>query len=397
MAYTPTAICLRADQANKGSRRQGMEDKAFWRNERVAFLALTTVSGIGFWSLHKIAQANFGFKETLRTPGAVGVEKPLAAAGYDGESGQESLWAEGIALARTLTGLGIRLVFKGEAEFPEKLRAIPDAPEWIFIQGLPENLGKPSVAVVGTRKPSDDGLFLTKYVLGVLAGIGCVTVSGLALGIDQTAHISSIRYSLPTVAVLGTGILQNYPKGSNELREEILKAGGSIVSEYLPNQSYSAENFVRRNRIQAALCDVLIPAEWSIKSGTAHTVKYASKYQKRIINLFLPGTQSSRPEIPFSAAEYGASWYEVPTKTENLILFLKSVLLGISGSSPDSQTEHISEIETEKTTLESLSEQDLTLHAAPKKPSQPEQRTPSSPEPESDPDSPNGPGQLPLI
>lgn len=368
-----------------------MEDKAFWRNERVAFLALTTVSGIGFWSLHKIAQANYGFKETLRTPEAVGLEKSLAAAGYDGESGQESLWTEGIALARTLTGLGIRLVFKGEAEFPEKLRVIPDAPEWVFIQGLPGNLSKPSVAVVGTRKPSDDGLFLTKYVLGVLAGIGCVTVSGLALGIDQEAHKSSIRYSLPTVAVLGTGILQNYPKGSNELREEILKTGGSIVSEYLPNQSYSAENFVRRNRIQAALCDVLIPTEWSIKSGTAHTVKYASKYEKRIINVFLPDTQSSRPEILFSAAEYRASCYEVPTKTENLILFLKSALLGISDSTPTYLVVQASGMATEESTLDSQLETDVASQA------RPEQQTPPMPDPEGESDSSSEPNQLPLI
>lgn len=327
-----------------------MEDKEFWRNERVAFLALTTVTGIGFWSLHKIAQANYGFKEALRAPDMAGVGKSLAAAGYDGEPGQESLWSEGIALARTLTGLGVRLVFKAEAEFPEKLRAIPDAPEWIFIQGLPENLTKPSVAIVGTRKPSDDGLFLTKYVLGVLASIGCVTVSGLALGIDQAAHTSSIRYSLPTVAVLGTGILQNYPKGSNELRDAIVKAGGSIVSEYLPTQSYSAENFVRRNRIQAALCDILIPSEWSIKSGTAHTVKYASKYGKKIINVFLPGTQNSRPEIPFSAAEYRASWYEVPTKTENLIQFLQSVLQGVPDGSSPPETESDSDIKVETNT-----------------------------------------------
>lgn len=374
-----------------------MEDKAFWRNERVAFLALTTVSGIGFWSLHKIAQANYGFKETLRTPEAVGVEKPLAAAGYDGESGQESLWTEGIALARTLTGLGIRLVFKGEAEFPEKLRVIPDAPEWVFIQGLPGNLSKPSVAVVGTRKPSDDGLFLTKYVLGVLAGIGCVTVSGLALGIDQEAHKSSIRYSLPTVAVLGTGILQNYPKGSDELREEILKAGGSIVSEYLPNQSYSAENFVRRNRIQAALCDVLIPTEWSIKSGTAHTVKYASKYEKRIINVFLPDTQSSRPEILFSAAEYRALRYEVPTKTESLILFLRSALLGISDSTPSYLVAQATDVTTEESTLDLQLKTDVTLEVeATIKPESEQQTSPTS-GPESEPDNPQKLSQLPLI
>jgi len=303
-----------------------MEDKDFWRNERVAFLALTTVSGIGFWSLHKIAAMNLGFKESLRSPTLAGLEKILAASGYTDTASQESLWADGISLARTLTGLGIRVVFRSEPEFPEKLRNIPDPPEWLFIQGQTSNLDQPAVAVVGTRKPSEDGLFLTKYILGVLASIGCVTVSGLALGIDQAAHSSSIRYDLPTVAVLGTGILQNYPKGSEALRESIIKAGGTIVSEYLPNQSYSAENFVRRNRLQAALSDVLVPTEWSIKSGTAHTVKYASKYGKKIINIYLPGTESSRLEIPFSAEEYSASWYEVPKKTEALIQAIKEII-----------------------------------------------------------------------
>lgn len=382
---------LRQDRSGRlQGNAAGMEDKAFWRNERIAFLALTTVTGIGFWSLHKIAQTNYGFKETLRAPGAVGVEKLLTAAGYDGESGQELLWAEGIALARTLTSLGVRLVFKNEAEFPTRLRAIPDAPEWIFIQGAPENLSKPSVAIVGTRKPSEDGLFLTQYVLAVLAGIGCVTVSGLALGIDQTAHVSSIRYSLPTVAVLGTGILQNYPRGSNELREQILKAGGSIVSEYLPNQSYSGENFVRRNRLQAALCDVLIPTEWSIKSGTAHTVKYANKYEKRIVNVCLPGTRGSRPEIPFSAAEYRAAWFEVPTRTEALIMFLKSELLGSAESNPEAATDTDQPVGRDKRTLDKPEE----IEAAPQPAKEAQQEPVAAPE---DPGSHNEPSQLPLI
>ncbi|WP_312441444.1 MULTISPECIES: DNA-processing protein DprA [Stutzerimonas] len=303
-----------------------MEDKEFWRNERVAFLALTTVKGVGFWSLHKIAQSNFGFKKVLREPENSGIEK-LIGADYSGESSQEALWAEGISLARALTATGIRLIFKGESDFPARLKEIPDAPEWIFIQGKPENLKKPAVTVVGTRKPTDDGLFLTKYILAILANFDCVTVSGLALGIDQTAHTESIRYGLPTVAVLGTGILQNYPRGSEALRSEILSSGGTIITEYLPHQSYSAETFVRRNRLQAALGDVLVPAEWKIKSGTAHTVKFAAKYHKAIVNLVLPKTLESRAEIPFSAAEYGASWFEIPANTDNLTRLLKAKLL----------------------------------------------------------------------
>lgn len=112
------------------------------------------------------------------------------------------------------------------------------------------------------------------------AGKDVVTVSGLATGIDQIAHIESLRYGIPTVAVLGNGMFVEYPSGSGRLKHQILASGGTIVSEYLPNQSYSSENFVRRNRIQAALCDTLVPVEWMIKSGTAHTVNFAIDYVK---------------------------------------------------------------------------------------------------------------------
>lgn len=303
-----------------------MEDKEFWRNERVAFLALTTVKGIGFWSLHKIAQAKLGFKEVLRKPEGSGIEKQLGSYLSKDEAGYASLWSEGINLARSLTSSGVRLLFKDEPEFPKKLKNIHDAPEWIFIQGSPENLNMPAVSVVGTRKPSDDGLFLTKYTLSILSRLPCISVSGLALGIDQIAHTESLRYGLPTVAVLGTGILLDYPKGSEPLRAKIIASGGTVITEYLPKQSYSAETFVRRNRLQAALGDILIPTEWNIKSGTAHTVKFAAKYGKAIANIFLPYTLESRTEIPFSASEYGASWFEVPTKTDSFVDFLKQNL-----------------------------------------------------------------------
>src|SRR3546814_15118525 len=76
--------------------------------------------------------------------------------------------------------------------------------------------------------------------------------SGLAAGIDQLAHEHSLRAGVPTIAVLGTGMLEDYPKGAGRLRDHILGTGGTIVSEYLPMASYSAENFVQRNRLKAA-------------------------------------------------------------------------------------------------------------------------------------------------
>lgn len=319
-----------------------MDDKEFWRSEKVAFLALASVKGVGFWTIHKIAQSGAGYKDLLKEPESAGLEKSLKEAGFDGVEGQEKLWNVGLASARNLAANAVTLLFKNEPTFPPKLKTIPDAPEWLFVQGNVENLAKHAVAVVGTRKPSDDGLFLTRYVVSSLANTDFVTVSGLALGIDQIAHNESIRYQLPTIAVLGTGILQNYPKGSEPLRSKILHAGGTVISEYLPEQSYSAENFVRRNRLQAALGDILIPAEWQIKSGTAHTVKYAHRYQKKIINIYLPGTMSEKPELEFSASAYGALNFVIPFDTNKLL----EVYEVISATNP-TENENLSNLNTE--------------------------------------------------
>lgn len=296
-----------------------MDDKEFWRSEKVAFLALASVKGIGFWTIHKIAQSGAGYKDLLKEPEKAGLEKIFKEAGFEGFEGQEKLWNVGLVSARNLAASAVILLFKNEPGFPPKLRKIPDAPEWLFVQGNVENLAKHAVAIVGTRKPSDDGLFLTRYVVSSLAKSGFATVSGLALGIDQIAHSESMRYQLPTIAVLGTGILQNYPKGSEPLRSKILHSGGTVITEYLPEQSYSAENFVRRNRLQAALGDILIPAEWQIKSGTAHTVRFAHKYEKRIINVYLPGTMPDKPELDFSASAYGAMNLQIPFDTIKLM------------------------------------------------------------------------------
>lgn len=303
-----------------------MEQREFWKNEKIAFLALTTLKGVGFWTLHKIAQSGFGFKEILKSPDSKYYEKIVSH--EEGRNvlpdAQEEVWGQGLLLARELHKEDIKLVFKGEENFPKKLKEIPDAPEWIFVQGPLENLNAKSVAIVGTRKPSEDGMFLTKLVLSCLARTNYVTVSGLALGIDQLAHVDSLRYHLPTIAVLGTGIKQNYPRGSEVLREQILENGGSIISEYLPHQSYSSENFVRRNRLQAALCDTLIPVEWKVKSGTAHTVGFASKYDKKIANVYLPGTYDQRSELVFSEEQFGATSFEVPYSISDLLDYVKA-------------------------------------------------------------------------
>jgi DNA processing protein len=298
-----------------------------WRNEAIAFLALSSVKGVGYWTMRMVSDLKVGFwsllKEATQPELEMLLRTKLATNGAAWGDYRVELWEHGVEIARKLSIEGIGLIFPKQVEFPESLRHIPDAPAWLFVQGELGNLHAKSIAIVGTRKPSDDGIFLAKYLVAALARSGHPTVSGLALGIDQVVHLESIRYGLPTIAVLGTGMNGNYPKGSEAVRRAILDGGGTIVSEYLPDQTYSAENFVRRNRIQAALCNTLFPVEWKIKSGTAHTVEFAFKYGKKIANLFLPDTYDARPELPFSATAYGAVACEVPSTTNLILEFVR--------------------------------------------------------------------------
>jgi len=274
--------------------------------------------------MHQLATSKAGFKNTFKSnldkyvkleEGAV---TPLAEI-------KKKLWQRGIKIIDELAKDNIVLIFHDEERFPAKLKNIHDAPQWLFVQGNLSILDTQSIAIVGTRKPTEEGMFLTRLILAALHRSSFSTVSGLALGIDQLAHLESIKYELPTVAVLGTGIKESYPKGSEPIRKLILESGGAVVTEYLPTQSYSSENFVRRNRIQAALSDILIPVEWKIKSGTAHTVGFAAKYNKQIINIYLPKTIEARPEIAFSRNSYAASEYEMPLEIPELLSKISSL------------------------------------------------------------------------
>ncbi|TMS47688.1 MULTISPECIES: DNA-processing protein DprA [Acinetobacter] len=167
-------------------------------------------------------------------------------------------------------------------EFPPKMK-MPIY--WLFIQGNLENLYiANSLTLIGSRESTITGSFLAQTLL---YGVGSVkekivTISGLAAGIDQIVHEISLHLGIPTIAILGNGLNENYPANSKALRQDILDAGGTIVTEYFPDMKPSKEAFVNRNRIQAALAKTVIPLEWKEKSGTAHTIRYASEMGKKI-------------------------------------------------------------------------------------------------------------------
>lgn len=262
----------------------------------LAFLTLAAIRGVGHKTLIDLTNAGHRFVDVLEDAPAELIPRQAGrgASPADWRTVVSEAHSFAQEMAERLSKLRVRLLFRDDPCFPRALLDLERPPHWLFIQGAMTPLAMPAVAIVGTRKPSEDGLFLARYVGACLREWAAATVSGLAAGIDQLAHESSLRAQVPTIAVLGTGILDNYPKGSDAVRQRILDGGGTIVSEYLPRASYSAENFVQRNRLQAALGRVLIPVEWARRSGTAHTVRFATALTRPIACLRLADWRSDR-------------------------------------------------------------------------------------------------------
>lgn len=306
-------------------------EQDYWKAETVAFLALQSIHGIGFKTLYKIAAQKNSFKELIKTDDVEHFEKMLRhnlddSTKESNESWMQfkfKLWNKGLDLARDYTKKNIRIFFHDQHSFPKQLKTIPEPPMWLFIEGNIRTLYQPSVAIVGSRKSTEDGLWLTKYIVSAMANTGLASVSGLADGIDQKAHIESMRFGVPTIAVLGTGIDSNYPRGSERLRAEIVANGGAIVTEYLIGQSYSAHNFVRRNRIQASLAQVTVPVEWKIKSGTAHTVNFTKDYGRFLAMPYLYQSDLENAEIKAVSGYERGQVFSVPDQSRDLIKFLK--------------------------------------------------------------------------
>jgi DNA processing protein len=307
------------------------KEQDYWKAETVAFLALQSIRGVGFKTLYKIASQKISFRELIKTDDIGYFEKMLRQKLDDSiKASDESwvhfkleLWNQGLELARNYIKKNIRIFFFDQDIFPPQLKNILEPPMWLFVEGDYRTLHQPSVAIVGSRKATEDGLWLTKYIVAAMANQGLVSVSGLADGIDQKAHVESIRFNIPTIAVLGTGIDSNYPSGSEHLRADIVANGGAIVTEYLIDESYSAYNFIRRNRIQASLAHITIPVEWKIKSGTAHTVKFTKDYCRFLVMPYLYKSDLESAEIKTVSAYRRGQVFSVPEQSSELIEFLK--------------------------------------------------------------------------
>ena len=160
-------------------------------------------------------------------------------------------------------------------DYPDDLRQIPAAPLMLYVKGRAELLRRKSVAVVGSRNASAQGVLNAERMAQALSEAGLTIVSGLALGIDTAAHAGGLRGAGATVAVIGTGADRIYPAANGKLARQIAEEG-CIVSEYALGTPPLRDNFPRRNRVISGLARGVLVVEAAAKSGSLITARLAA-------------------------------------------------------------------------------------------------------------------------
>ena len=168
---------------------------------------------------------------------------------------------------------GAHLLLLEDEGYPRPLLDLPDPPPVLFAIGDLATLRAPAVAIVGTRGSTLYGERVTREIAGALARAGVAIVSGLARGIDGTAHRAALAADGRTVAVLGTGVDVAYPAAHRALHGEIA-ARGLLLSQELPGDRATSGSFPKRNRIIAALTQAIIVIEAPVRSGALITAEH---------------------------------------------------------------------------------------------------------------------------
>ncbi|MBI2055863.1 MAG: DNA-protecting protein DprA [Candidatus Sungbacteria bacterium] len=176
----------------------------------------------------------------------------------------------------------ISFIHENDPQYPAPLKEIPQPPVVLYMQGkLPENQ---CIAVVGTRRPTTYGRETAEVFTRACAEAGLGIVSGLAIGIDTVAHLTTLDIKGKTVAVLGSGIDRDtiFPQENRMLARKIVESGGAVLSEYAPKTPAVKEHFPQRNRIVSGLSRGVLVIEARERSGALITAHFALEHNREV-------------------------------------------------------------------------------------------------------------------
>jgi len=176
--------------------------------------------------------------------------------------------------------LGVSLLAPEEAGYPPRLATIDDAPPLLGVRGALDTLMRPMIAIVGSRNASAAGLKFASKLAHELGDAGFIIISGLARGIDQSAHRATVGSG--TIAVLAGGHDRIYPREHEELLAAILDSNGAAISEMPPGHEPRARDFPRRNRLISGAALGVVVVEAAQRSGSLITARMANEQGREV-------------------------------------------------------------------------------------------------------------------
>ena len=179
----------------------------------------------------------------------------------------------------------IKILEKDDPLFPIKLKEVRPKVKRLYIEGNERILNSFGIAIIGSRNSSKEGEKITEEIVTKLVKKDIIIISGLAKGIDSKAHQACINSSGKTIAVIGSGFNNIYPKENEKIYKRIIETGGTIVSEYPPDTPVDSRNFPKRNRIISGLSEGVVMIEGKYRSGTTITAQYALNQNKKVFCL----------------------------------------------------------------------------------------------------------------
>jgi DNA processing protein len=185
-------------------------------------------------------------------------------------------------------------LFITDKDYPQRLLNCYDSPVLLFYRGNADLNATKIISVVGTRNNSEYGKSVCEKLITELAEQNILITSGLAFGIDTIAHKAALKNNLQTVGVLAHGLDRIYPSQNKTLAKQMIEQGG-LLTDFISNTNPDKQNFPKRNRIVAGICDALIVIESSKKGGSLITAELANGYNKDVFAI--PGkTTDTRSE-----------------------------------------------------------------------------------------------------
>ncbi|MBL0357240.1 MAG: DNA-protecting protein DprA [Chitinophagaceae bacterium] len=172
-------------------------------------------------------------------------------------------------------------LFITDKNYPQRLVNCYDSPVLLYYRGNTDLNTSKIISVVGTRNNSDYGKTVCEKLIEELAAENILVISGLAFGIDTIAHKAALKNNLPTVGVLAHGLDRIYPSQNKSLAKQMAAHGG-LLTEFISNTNPDKQNFPKRNRIVAGMCDAVIVIETGKKGGSLITAELGNNYNKDV-------------------------------------------------------------------------------------------------------------------